>query len=310
MINYDTIAFLKHKFNIDFFEEIAYGAKQRVSFIVDLLEKPLLCRMVTGQLSKVALPNWTEFPINDLFQYIDENNLLAEVEGKYNFLDNIKRKFNTFTDELYLYIPVKRATTPLWLYMCFTKHTVQNHPLVYAQVIRVYEDTPIEIVHYQKTYQDPLTKLFTRETLKMHMDYLLNTANSFVMYLDIDNFKRINDQYGHQTGDRFLIDIANYFIGKWEYNVLYYRLGGDEFLVYCYDHQQNQVEARAKQLIYDIEHLNSIAESAGVSVSIGIVQITEDTKGYHNLLNLGDRTMYVSKAKGKGHYTFYTPETE
>lgn len=307
MINHEMVLWLKNEFNIDFYDEIAFSSIRRVSFVIDIDEKPLMCRVVTGQLSSVSLPDWSYFPVNDLFQYVDENNLLAEVEGRHNFIQNIRQKFNTFDQELYLYIPVKRNFEPLWLYMSFTRHLVHGKHFVFAQVVRIYEQTPVEIIHYQKTYQDPLTKLFTRETLKLHMNNLSSTDNAYVMYLDVDDFKYINDQYGHQTGDQFLIDIANYFIGKWEYNVLYYRLGGDEFFMYCYDHTLEQIETRAKQLIYDIENLNDISKTIGVSVSIGIVKITDQNKGYHSLLNLGDKTMYVSKAKGKGSYTLYQP---
>ncbi len=309
MINNDMILWLKNEYQLDFYNDIAFSSSKRVTFVIDIDERPLMCRVVTGDLSSVSLPAWTYFPVNDLFSYVDENNLLAEVEGRHNFIQNIRQKFNTFDKELYLYIPVKREGEPLWLYMSFTRHFIHGKHFVFAQVVRIYEKTPIEIIHYQKTYQDPLTKLFTRETLKLHMDNLSSTDNAYVMYLDVDNFKDINDQYGHQTGDRFLIDIANYFIGKWEYNVLYYRLGGDEFFMYCYDHTFDQIKARAKQLIYDIENLNDISKTIGVSISIGIVKITEDNKGYHSLLNLGDKTMYLSKAKGKGSYTIYNFNT-
>ena len=307
MIHSEKVEWLKKTYGIDFNNDISFSNDKRVSFVLDLNSRPLLCHIISGDLTSISLPNWTVFPVNDLFAFVDENNLLAEVEGKHSFIQNMKQQFKTFDKELYLYIPIKRSPEALWLYVSFTRHRTSNHHFVYAQVVRVYEKTPIEIVHYQKTYQDPLTKLFTRETLKMHMNNLVSTANSYVMYLDIDDFKYINDRYGHQTGDQFLIDIANHFIAQWEYNVIYYRLGGDEFFIYCYDHTLEQIETRAKQMIIDIENLNEISKAVGVSASIGIVQITDDNKGYHNLLNLGDKTMYISKAKGKGSYTIYQP---
>lgn len=308
MVNTEIIRWLQTEYNIDFYNDIAFSSNKRVSFVIDIDEKPFMARVTSGQLSSVSLPDWTDFPVNDLFAYVDENNLLAEVEGRHSFLQNIRDKFNTFDQELYLYIPVKRMYEPLWLYMSFTRHQIKDKHFVFAQVVRIYEETPIEIIHYQKTYQDPLTKLFSRETLKLHMNHLTSTRDSYVMYLDIDDFKYVNDQFGHQAGDQLLIDIANHFIGTWEYNVLYYRLGGDEFFVYCYDHSLEQIKTRAEKIIHDIESLTVVARTVGISASIGIVQITEENKGYHNLLNLGDKTMYQSKAKGKGSYTLYTPE--
>ena len=308
MVDPKVVDWLKTEYNIDFYNEIAFSSNRRVSFVIDIDEKPLMCRVTSGQLSSVSLPKWTYFPVNDLFAYVDENNLLAEVEGRHSFIQNIRNKFNTFDQELYLYIPVKRQLEPLWLYMSFTRHHVKQKHIVFAQVVRIYEQTPIEIIHYQKTYQDPLTKLFSRETLKLHMNHLTSTQNSYVMYLDIDDFKYVNDQFGHQAGDQLLIDIAHYFIGTWEHNVLDYRLGGDEFFMYCYDHTLEQIKARAEKIIRDIENLTEVAKTVGISVSIGIVQITEENKGYHNLLNLGDKTMYQSKAKGKGSYTLYDSE--
>ncbi len=232
------------------------------------------------------------------------NNLLAEVEGKHLFVDSIRKKFLNLKDELYLFIPVKRKTEPLWLYAGFKRKVINGNHFVFGQVLRIFEDTPEEIIHYHKTYQDPLTKLFTRETLKKHISYIKNTKGKYLLYLDIDGFKQINDHLGHKVGDQFLVDIANKFISVWESDVLYYRLGGDEFCVYCLDHDNQSIEARAIKLINDIENLNEISKRFNISVSVGIVKITKENLDYHNLLNLGDKTMYISKYKGKGIYTF------
>ena len=103
----------------------------------------------------------------------------------------------------------------------------------------------------------------------------------------------------------FLIDIANHFINHWEYNVIYYRLGGDEFFVYVYDHTEEQVLARAQRIINDIQSLDSSIHHLNVSASVGIVPINDITIQYHVLLNLGDHTMYNSKNKGKGNISLY-----
>ena len=151
-----------------------------------------------------------------------------------------------------MFIPIKRSTKPLWVYVGFKRKVINGHHFILGEVLRIVEDTPEEIVHYQKTYQDPLTKLFTRETLRKHISYIKNTKGKYLLYLDLDGFKQINDHLGHEVGDQFLVDIANKFISDWESNVLYYRLGGDEFCVYCLDHDNHSIKERAIQLISDI----------------------------------------------------------
>ncbi len=290
-------------FNVNLLEDLIFVDKKQVYFLVDLNVLPNVCHVISGDLNKIGLPKFETIEAKKLLNFVEPDNLLAEVEGKHTFIEKIRQDFLTFKDELFLYIPIKSNQKPLWLYIRLRRLSEKN--LVLGQVVRVYEDTPISIIHYQKTYQDPLTRLFNRETLKMHMSYLQNTEGAYLMYLDIDRFKHINDQYGHQTGDQFLIDIANHFISKWEYNVLYYRLGGDEFAVYCYDHDEITIIKRAQQLINEIENLNEIATKLNVSVSIGIIKITNNNKDYHNLLNLGDKAMYESKGKGSGKFTIY-----
>lgn len=105
-------------------------------------------------------------------------------------------------------------------------------------------------------------------------------------------------------GDQFIIDLSKFFISQWEYNVIYYRLDGDEFVMYCYDHSKEDIIKRMEKIISDIGNLSDISRELKISASFGIVKITENNKDYHNLLNLGDKTMYESKNKGPGKYTF------
>ncbi|MDY0209891.1 MAG: GGDEF domain-containing protein [Acholeplasma sp.] len=303
MIIKHKIDYIKNTYGINVIDQLIYCDPRRVSFFADLQQTPYHFHVMTGDVTVVGLEPKDCFTSEELLSKIEPNNLLAEVEGKNIFIETIRRKFLNFEKELYLYMPIKSSEGIIWLNIFYRKIEISSKLYVIGEVIRIYDDTPPEIVYYQKTYQDPLTKLFTRETLKMHMNNLTNIDNSYIMYLDIDRFKQINDRLGHQVGDQFLIDIANFFISKWEHNVLYYRLGGDEFFLYCYDHTEQQIIERAKKLIHDIEHLNEVSKSLNISASIGIVKILENNQGYHTLLNLGDEAMYQSKNQGSGNIT-------
>ena len=292
---------VESKFNLNILNDLIFVDDRQIYFVIDTHIKPNMCYLISGDLSKIGLPDFDEIEASKLLDFVEPDNLLAEVEGKYTFLQKIRDKFNDLKDEIFFYIPIKKANKPIWLYVSLK--CIEGQDLVLGQVVRIYHDTPVNIIHYQKTYQDSLTRLFSRETLKMHIDYLKNTRGTYLLYLDIDEFKSINDIHGHQAGDQFLIDISNFFISRWEHNVLYYRLGGDEFAVYCYEHDDKSIIERANNLVKDIENLNNMTKELGISVSIGIVKITDENKDYHRLLNLGDKCMYESKQKGKGNIT-------
>jgi diguanylate cyclase (GGDEF)-like protein len=200
-------------------------------------------------------------------------------------------------------MPLKFEEKVIWLYIGLNKIKKSNENLIFGQVLRIYHETPDEITYYKKTYQDPLTKLFTRETLKKHLAMMSNQTNMYGIYFDIDGFKEINDRLGHQEGDQFLIDLANFFISIWEQDVIYYRLGGDEFFIYVYNHTRDEIIKRAERLIHDIENLNDKTKKIGVSASVGIIKINGDNINYHSILDQGDQLMYQSKRKGKGHIT-------
>ncbi len=295
---------IKEKYQLDFVSDLLLNREQHVTFFFDLYEKPIVIRFLSGDLSQIGFPIKNELLLEEAISLIEPDNKLAEIEGREIFIQKLKNRIKNIKDSIFLYIPIK-SDNPLWLHINFTLMSDKNshQRFIFGKVNQIFHEVPNEIILYQKTYQDTLTRLFTRETLKMHLNILSNVEGSYGFYLDIDNFKRVNDNYGHHAGDQLLIDIANYFISVWEQNVLYYRLGGDEFFIYVYHHSEEDVFRRAHQIIHDIENLSEETKKLGISVSIGIVPVTHETKEYYNLLNLADQTMYISKSKGPGNVT-------
>ncbi|MCK7487794.1 MAG: GGDEF domain-containing protein [Bacillus subtilis] len=110
----------------------------------------------------------------------------------------------------------------------------------------------------------------------------------------------MNDRFGHRYGDDFLIRLANEFIAVWEQEVVYYRLGGDEFFIIVYNHTEAQIIERSKRIIRLVESIQVDDQPGGVSASIGIVPVTEANKSYDTLLDLADGAMYRAKNSGKG----------
>lgn len=299
------LAHLKNTYNIDYINDMLFNDKEHIHFYFALNERPFFIQIISGDLSTIGLSKKVIITSQEIKTLIKSDNEIAEVEGRNTFFDDLKYKITAMKKQILTYIPIEDKNETKWLYTLLKKVTYDHHILIFGQVLHIINHTPDEIIHYKKTHQDPLTRLFTRETLKKHLDNLKKFKGSYGIYFDIDKFKHINDHYGHQEGDQLLKDIANMFINQWEYNVLYYRLGGDEFFIYVYDHTLDQVIKRSKQLIHDIENLNEMTKSVGVSASIGIVPITPETSDYHHLLDLGDQNMYISKKQGKGNITVY-----
>jgi diguanylate cyclase (GGDEF)-like protein len=301
-MNKEAIENLKIEYGIDFFSDMLFQKREHINFYFVSGLSPMKFNILYGDVTKLGFKDQQSLFSHDIIPNVVLDNALAEVEGKQTFLHDLVQKIKLMKNELYFYIPIKNNNDTLWLYIGLQR-IIANKNLILGQVLRIYHDTPDEIIYYKKTYQDPLTKLFTRETLKKHLLMLNNQSNAYGIYFDIDGFKEINDAFGHQKGDAFLIELANFFISYWEQNVIYYRLGGDEFFIYVYNHSRNEIIERAKKLIYDIENLNTDTKSIGISASVGIVEINEHNRDYHSLLDQGDQLMYQSKKKGKGHIT-------
>lgn len=305
MINQNFTKKIMEEYNVDVLNDVFLAFNHHVTFCFDWQNKSKKLYILTGDLSLLGLPKKDIFTFGGLRKYIECDNALAEVEGKETFLKDLVYKLSNIVQDTQLYIPLKSETGILWLLVGFevlTKKYNKNQ-LIIGKVHKTFKETPAEITYYKLTYQDPLTRLFTRETLKVHIEHATYLNGAYGLYFDLDNFKKINDVYGHQMGDNFLIAVADYFISKWERDVIYYRLGGDEFFVYVINHTEDQVMSRASSIIYNIENLILEGKEVRISASVGIVPIHKENCQYMKLLDLGDKAMYLSKAKGKGLVT-------
>ncbi len=289
---------LEENYGIDLINDVYLDDGRHILFYVDLNEKARQIYIISGDLTLFDLPDKKILSFKEFATYIEPHNPLSEVEGRETFLSDIEQRLSNIDDTMYLYIPIKRDKSPLWLMIDFQNISLTSKDkLLLGRVNHVIEDTPKEIIYYRKTHQDPLTKLFTRETLKKHLDYIKEPSGDYGLYIDLDGFKQYNDKFGHQAGDDLLIRIANHFINRWERNVLYYRLGGDEFFSYVFDYDKENVLKKAGDIIKDIQ---SVSQKQGLRMgaSVGIVPITESSPNVNRVLDLSDLAMYESKANG------------
>jgi len=155
---------------------------------------------------------------------------------------------------------------------------------------------------------DPMTKLYNRRYFTQAGDALLKlakrerTALSIVM-LDIDNFKNVNDTYGHKIGDDVIISIANELKQISRESDIVCRFGGEEFIFLLANTQMNGANNIAEKIRTSIENIEiplSDAESINITVSIGVcgVDIEKDVT-LEASIKKADDALYRAKENGK-----------
>lgn len=159
----------------------------------------------------------------------------------------------------------------------------------------------------QISMQDELTALFNRRYAVNEIDQLIGNWKRYgvtfsVLFIDVDKFKSVNDNYGHEYGDKVLKWIADFLKNNIRKTDIACRLGGDEFLVICnYCNAENAV-CLAKKLNLEMKkHIqDEIMHHWEPSISIGVAEIDDTCQTSSEVLNKADGAMYIAKNNGGG----------
>ncbi len=164
-------------------------------------------------------------------------------------------------------------------------------------------------------HHDPLTQLPNRLLFKDRLEHALEIAarhNQMIscLFLDLDNFKQINDTMGHLAGDELLVDVAARLKETVRRSDTIARLGGDEFAILLEDIQQKAYARNiARKILHALQKPFVInGQEFHISASIGIAVAPYDDNQSDNLLRDADTAMYEAKRLGKNNYQFFTGE--
>lgn len=186
-----------------------------------------------------------------------------------------------------------RAAIPGFTIACFV--------LVYQAIIYQYLRIQLRDRKILKkiAITDKLTGLNNRFGFEQDIDVLLEKGSPFyLMLLDLDNFKYVNDTLGHEAGDEVLQKVAAYWngISSYEYHNLS-RLGGDEFALIVKTDKPSVIETIKKEVLGVSKLDDPLLKN--ISVSVGIVNCPKDAKDRKALLSYADSAMYRAKSNGK-----------
>lgn len=157
--------------------------------------------------------------------------------------------------------------------------------------------------------EDPLTGLANRRYLMQRLETALEAKQSVALvFMDLDGFKPINDDFGHDVGDEALRTIADRLNACVRENDVLCRLGGDEFVImFTGLTERKALTERADKVLELIGMPMWISGNRiRMGASLGIACAPEDAKDAEALINAADESMYAAKQGGKNAYRFYS----
>ncbi|MCV6587407.1 MAG: EAL domain-containing protein [Marinobacterium sp.] len=194
---------------------------------------------------------------------------------------------------------------------------VTNYVGIFADITHVKDQ---QQALQKMAYEDPLTglanrtrltEIFQHKATQCHQD---NTRLA-VCFLDLDNFKEVNDNYGHSAGDELLKQVSHRILGCLRSEDTLARLGGDEFAILLCSLQSvencQQIMARIHRLIAEpftlAEHQIHISASSGITLSPDD-QSSDEHADLDTLLRHADKAMYQVKVQGKNSFQFFNAQ--
>lgn len=158
--------------------------------------------------------------------------------------------------------------------------------------------------------RDPLTDLYNRRRFHEELERLLADAlrrgfDVGLIILDLDGFKPINDEFGHQAGDEVLTRIAARVGAMVRRNETFFRLGGDEFAVLVPDANESGLIELARRIVEGVASLEFVFEDKPIrlTVSLGIALFPRHAQEGGTLIGAADQAMYVSKSGGRNRWS-------
>lgn len=176
--------------------------------------------------------------------------------------------------------------------------------------ISIYRDVTSERIHEKQieniAYTDHLTGLYNRRAIYEYMAKQYRPRPAGLLYLDLDHFKKLNDTYGHKSGDEILVFVARLLRDKYP-DAFISRIGGDEFvIIFVGACGKAEIEEKAAELVRALKaRFETDEKTRMLSASIGVAFFEDGDESIDDLLEKGDAALYRAKKNGKNQYGVY-----
>ncbi|MFY0655852.1 MAG: EAL domain-containing protein [Neptunomonas phycophila] len=210
-----------------------------------------------------------------------------------------------------------KSGQPYWTTLSISpildESNVITHYIGVSEDISKQKDTQAQIE--QLAFYDPLTLLGNRRLFREQLESEIkklkrNNTTLALFYLDLDNFKQVNDTLGHDVGDRLLQSIADRLRTTLRNSDMIARLGGDEFIALLPEISgPKEAGVVAEKLLKALSHPTMLGSSeVKVTVSLGITMAPQDGEDWPVLMKNADLAMYRAKRLGRNNFQFFMPE--
>lgn len=259
-------------------------------------------------LTNYQLEEGSKLPIDTVFKIFNEDNFLLVnpvetamneqrvIKGKHNVL--LQRRGGEQLPIVYTIAPIHDSDSLVIGTIIVFHDTSETHKLTKA-------------LSWQASH-DALTRLPNRVLLKDKLENSLKDANDngtllTLFFIDLDGFKPVNDQYGHDQGDKVLKIIAQRLLDVIRNDDLVARLGGDEFVItlLSFNEQEEIINALNRVMNTISQPIPVGSANVVLSASIGVTTFPDDYSDADTLLRHADQAMYIAKQQGRNQYHFF-----
>jgi diguanylate cyclase (GGDEF)-like protein/PAS domain S-box-containing protein len=180
-------------------------------------------------------------------------------------------------------------------------------PLPDNYILVSFIESTNKIIRPSSSY-DPLTGLLNRKLFdeygeKLRKLAIRNKKSLAIVFIDLDNFKAVNDQFGHKIGDMVICEVANVISTNVRESDIVARVGGDEFVIFFYDTEKYiYLKKLLAKLLYEISSLSRIDNyTINIGASMGaMITGSPENVNINDLVHMADKLMYKAKKSGKG----------
>lgn len=183
-----------------------------------------------------------------------------------------------------------------------------GHRAVTVMIINITERRQLQLKLQELSYEDPLTGLYNRryfiERVRLHLQ---DAGSAHIMICDIDDFKHINDRWGHLAGDTVLFEFGKLATQLTQNEQTVSRFGGDEFVIVLTGYSDDEAYELAQRLRRCVEEhrFSYQGESIDVRISVGVAALTSADWAKSELIEEADRALYEAKISGKNQVRFF-----